>query len=157
MNEPGPSETRPSPMSDEELIREIERWGERPCSHRAVSAIAVKRQANEKSRRTFQAAIVACTVIATAVLSITWFTQVRRPNSSQAEIAVKKSPNPQELEFLLKSIERRTQEVELLSESLNASLVQERQAAREIQELNASLLNLRRVAIRNAIILNQIP
>jgi len=58
---------------------------------------------------------------------------------------------------LLKSFAQRAQDLEFRIQRLTAHLDQQIQVENEIQNLNASILNYKRIAIRNAIVLNQIP
>ena len=157
MNESAQTEKYSSRMSDDELIREVEHWGEKRPPLVAISALAIQRQAINKSRTSLRLTLVACTLFATSILSLAWLTQMRRPDASSREIAREETPAAPDPELLLKSIAQRTQDIELRIEGLNAQWKQEHQAASEIQELNSSLLNYRRIAIRNAIVLSPIP
>ena len=58
---------------------------------------------------------------------------------------------------LLKSFAQRAQDLEFRIQGLTAHLEQQIKVDNEIQNLNASILNYKRIAIRNAIVLNQIP
>jgi len=57
----------------------------------------------------------------------------------------------------LKSFAQRAQDLEFRIQGLTAHLEQQIKVDNEIQNLNASILNYKRIAIRNAIVLNQIP
>ncbi len=157
MNEPGPSEHLPSHMSDEELFQELQHWGGRQDSHTLTNAHAIRCQAKKKSRNTLRLELVACTLAATSILSMAWLTQLRHQVAMPRETAVEETLNASDAQLLLKSIAQRTQEIGFQIEEMNFRWDKQQQAASEIQELNSSLLNYRRIAIRNAIVLSPIP
>lgn len=157
MNESAPTEKLSSHLSDDELIRELEHWGERRNPLSTYSALAIQRQAINESRTSLRLTLVACAIMATSIMSVVWLMQLRREDASPREIARKETPTAPDPERLLKSIAQRTQDIELRIQWLNAQRKQEHQVASETQELNARLLNYKRVAIRNAIVLSPIP
>ena len=157
MNESAPTEKLSSHLSDDELIRELEHWGERRNPLSTYSALAIQRQAINESRTSLRLTLVACAIAATSIMSVVWLMQLRREDASPREIAMEQTPTAPDPELLLKSIAQRTQDIELRIEGLNAQWKQAQQAASETQDLNASLLNTKRVAIRNAIVLSPIP
>ncbi len=157
MNESRPNEKLPSHMSDDVLIRELAHWGEKRPPLWTCSALAIQHKAINESRTSLRLILVACAIMATSIMSAVWLTQLRRPDASPREIAMEETPTAPDSELLLKSIAQRTQDIELRIEWLNAQRKQEHQVASETQELNARLLNTKRVAIRNAIVLSQIP
>lgn len=157
MNESGPFEHLPSPMSDEELIQELQRWGERQDSPSATNALAIQCQANRKSRNSIRLSLVACTLLAISILSTTWLTQLRHQDATPRETAMEGTSTAPDPQLLLKSIAQRTQEIGFQIEELNSRWDKQRQAASEVQELHSRLLNYRRIAIRNSIVLSPIP
>jgi len=124
--------------------------------------MAIQRQAYDKSRKSVRLTIAACSVVAATFLSMAWLTNFKRPDASQSEVkqsqvAMQRTQTDPETELLLKSIVQRTQEIGSRIEVLNSRREQQILATYEIQELNARLRNFKRVALRNAIVLNQIP
>ncbi len=146
------------PMSDEELVRELQDWCRREFTPANYSAQAIQRHAHKKRlTTTVGLALVACTVVATTILSNAWLTHLPRQGSSQREVAVKNTLTVAETIHLLQSIAVRTDDIESRIESLKSRSEQQRQASREFHELHAKILNYKRIAIRNQIALNQDP
>ncbi len=162
MNESRQSEHTPSSISDEELIRELEFWGEGKHVDSRYSALAIQRQAHDKSRKSLRLTMVASFLVAATLLSTAWVTNWRRQDAQQkdaqtSETAMEKTPTDLDLELLLQSIEQRTRDIDARIEDLNSRREQQQLAASEIQDLNARLLYYKRVAFRNAVVLNQVP
>ena len=144
-------------MSDEELIRALEHWGKTDASNSAYSALAIQQQSIAKGRTTLRLTLVACTVIATAIMSIPWRTNSRVQTTSPTEIAMERTPIEPDPELLLKSIAERTRNISSRIEGMRSLQEQQRQMDDEIQNLDAKLHYFQRVAIRNQIALNQVP
>ena len=144
-------------MSDEELIGALEHWGKTDASNSAYSALAIQQRSIAKGRTTLRLTLVACTVIATAIMSIPWRTNFRRPTTSPTEIAMERTPIEPDPELLLKSIAERTRNISARIEGMRSLQEQQRQMDDEIQNLDAKLHYFQRVAIRNQIALNQVP
>jgi len=155
MNDLGRSEKLPSNESDDELIRELEHWGQRQNSPLICNAIAIQHRAKGISRTRLQMTFVACSIM--TCISVVWLTTMRQHNLSPQEIATENIPMASDPTVLLKSFAQRAQDLEFRIEGLTAHLEQQIQVDNEIQNLNASILNYKRIAIRNAIVLNQIP
>ena len=144
-------------MSDEELVRALEHWGKTDASNSACSALAIQQLSIARGRTTHRLTLVACTVMATAIISIPWLTNSRVQTTSPTEIAMERTPIEPDPELLLKSIAERTRNISARVEGMNFLREQQQQTADEIQNLNAKLLYFQRVAIRNQIALNQVP
>ena len=155
MNDLGRSEQLPSNGSDDELIRELEHWGQRQNSPLNCDAIAIQHRANRISRARLQMACVACSIM--TCISVAWLTTTRHHNTSPQEIAKENISMASDPTVLLKSFAQRAQDLEFRIQGLTARLEEQIQVGNEIQNLNASILNYKRIAIRNAIVLNQIP
>ena len=144
-------------ISDEELIRELEHWGEGDNSFRIVSALEIQRKSLVKRRSKLRLALATSTVIVAAIMSTAWYTNLRHQDAMPSEIAAESTPNARDAERLLKSIALRTQNIEIQAQELNSRWAQQHQADLAIQELNTRLLNYKRAAIRNQIALNPTP
>ena len=155
MNDLGRSEKLPSNVSDDELIQELEHWGQRQNSPWICNVIAIQHRANRISRTRLQMTCVACSMM--TCISVAWLTTTQHHNTSPQEIAKENIPMASDPTVLLKSFAQRAQDLEFRIEGLTAHLEQQIQVDNEIQNLNASILNYKRIAIRNAIVLNQIP
>lgn len=156
------SEHIPLSMSDEQLIQELAFWGEGKHADSRYRALKIQRQVLDRRRKSLRMTLVACSVFAATILSTAWLMHLQRQDARQkdvrpSEIATDKTPIDLDPDLLLKSIAKRTQEIDARIEELNSRREQQRIAASEIQDLNARLLHYRKVAFRNAIVLNQIP
>ena len=167
MNEPGASKHIPPSMSDERLIQELEFWGEGKHADAHCSALEIQRQVLDRRRKSLRLTLVACSIFSATILSTAWLPLVQRQdagqknarqnNSRPTEVAMEKTPIDFDPELLMKSIAQRTQEINARIEELKFGREQQRLAVSEIRDLNARLLHYRRIAFRNAIVLNQIP
>jgi len=155
MNDIGRSEQLPSNGSDEDMIRELEHWAQRQNSPLICNAVSIQHRANRISRTRLQMSCVACSII--TCISVVWLTSTRHHNTSPEEIAKENISMASDPTVLLKSFAQRAQDLEFRIRGLTAHLDQQIQVDNEIQNLNASILNYKRIAIRNAIVLNQIP
>lgn len=156
------SEHIPLSMSDEQLIQELAFWGEGKHADSRYRALKIQRQVLDRRRKSLRMTLVACSVFAATILSTAWLMHLQRQDARQkdvrpSEIATDKTPIDLDPDLLLKSIAKRTHEIDARIEELNSRREQQRIAASEIQDLNARLLHYRKVAFRNAIVLNQIP
>ena len=156
------SEHIPLSMSDEQLIQELAFWGEGKHADSRYRALKIQRQVLDRRRKSLRMTLVACSVFAATILSTAWLMHLQRQDARQkdvrpSEIATDKTPIDLDPDLLLKSIAKRTQEIDARIEELNSRREQQRIAASEIQDLNARLLHYKKVAFRNAIVLNQIP
>lgn len=156
------SEHTPLSMSDEQLIQELAFWGEGKHADSRYRALKIQRQVLDRSRKSLRMTLVACSVFAATIMSTAWLTHLQRQDARQkdvrpSKIATDKAPIDLDPELLLKFIAQRTQEIDARIEELNSRREQQRFAASEIQDLNARLLHYKKVAFRNAIVLNQIP
>ncbi len=144
-------------ISDEELIRELEHWGEGDNSFLLYNALEIQRKSLAKSRSKLRLAVATSTVMVAATMSTAWYTILRDQDAMPIEIAAESTPKARDAERLLKSIALRTQNIATQAQELNSRWAQQQQANREIQELNARLLNYKRAAIRNQIALHPTP
>ncbi len=149
-------------MSDEQLIQVLEFWGEGKLADSQYSALAIQRHAHNRSRKSLGLTLAACSIGAAILLSTAWLTQLWREDAQQKvaqpmKIATDRTPINLDPNLLLKSIAQQTQEIDARIEELNSRREQQRLVASEIQDLNARLLHYKRIAFRNAVVLNQIP
>ncbi len=143
--------------SDKELIRQLEYWGAAENSLLTFSALEIQRRSHVKSRSMLRLALAASTLIAIAIMTTAWNSNLRIDNGTPRQLATESAPSASDAERLLKSIVLRTQDIGNRIDDLNLRWAQQHQADSEIQELQARLLNTKRVAIRNQIALNQKP
>ena len=155
MNDLGRSDQLPFNGSDDELIRELEHWGQRQNSPLICNAIDIQNRANRISRMRLKITCVACSIL--TCISVAWFTTMRHHHTSPKEIANENIPMEADPTAFLKAFAKRTQDLEFRIQGLTAHLEQQIQVDNEIQNLNSRILNYKRIAIRNAIVLNQIP
>ena len=144
-------------LSDEELIRELEHWGEGDNSFLSYSALEIQLKSHAKSRSTLRLVLATSALMAAATMSTAWYANLRIHDGTPKEFATESAPNAPDAERLLKSIALRTQNIGNRINDLNCRWKQKHQSDIEIQELHARLLNTKRVAIRNQIALNQKP
>lgn len=149
-------------MSDEQLIQELAFWGESKHLNSNCSALQIQRRVLTESRKSLRLTLVACSVFAATILPTVWLTHwqrqdARREDVRPSEIATERTPIDLDPDLLLQSIAQQTQEIEVRIEELNSRREQQRLAASEIRDLNASVMHYKRVAFRNAIVLKQVP
>ncbi len=144
-------------LSDEELIRELVRWGEGDNSIVSYSALEIQRKSHVKSRSTLRLTLATAALMAAATMFTAWYANLRIHDVTPREFATESATNAPDAERLLKSIALRTQNIGNRINDLNLRWEQQHQLDIEIHELHARLLNTKRVAIRNQIALNQKP
>ena len=145
-------------LSDNELIRELEHWGNKVCSLIPFVARDIHLRVTESRRtRSLHLALASCILIATAIGSMAWPTGIQGRNNFERKLAVETGTSEPNSSEILKSLLQQSQAIEQRVKNLEFITEQQRQSAREFDELNAQLLKYKRIAIRNQIAINQIP
>jgi hypothetical protein len=142
-------------ISDDDLIREIERWGTHETLESSFTAQDICGLADQQSRTANRRALLLCSVIGTiAIVSLVSFPI---PGPTKREVATVPSLPELDPNQILQSIADRMQSIDSRIESLDTLAAMNTQMDIEIQEINMRILNHKRTAIRNQIALNPIP
>jgi hypothetical protein len=151
------NENLPSTTTDEALVQAIQHWGERDQACATTSASVIQRSVADQIRRTRQITLVASTVLLSAILSTAWMAQSGRKANSPTNVAMTPESVAPAPERLLESISERVEQIESQMKQWDAQREQEKNIARERDELHASLLQYKRIAIRNRIAMQETP
>ena len=145
------------PISDDDLIREIERWGTHETPESSFTAQDIRGRADQQSRSATRRSLLICSVIGTAMIAFASLARFSLHDPTKRDITMKPSPAELDPNQLLQSFSDRMQSIESRIESLNSLAAMNTQTDIEIREINARILNHKRTAIRNQIALNPIP
>ena len=145
------------PISDDELIREIERWGTHETPGSSFTAQDIRGRADQQSRAATRRLVLICSVIGTALIAFASLANFSFNDPSKREVTKESTPLEHDPKQILQSIADRMQSIESRIESLNSLAAMNTQMEIEVQEINARILNHKRTAIRNQIALNPIP
>lgn len=145
------------PISDDELIREIERWGACEIPECSFTAQDILGLADQQSRTANRRALLLCSVIGTTLLAIVSLVTFPIPGPTKPEVATVPTLPELDPKQILQSIADRMQSIESRIESLNTLAAMDTQMDIEIRDINTRILNHKRTAIRNQIALNPTP
>jgi hypothetical protein len=145
------------PISDDELIREIERWGKHETPESILTGEDIRGLVDQQSRASTRRALFICSVIATAMITFAMLSNFPVQAPTKREVAAQPLPPELDPKQILQSLANRTHRIESRIESLNSLAAMNSQMDIEMQEINTRILNHKRTAIRNQIALNPIP
>ncbi len=145
------------PISDDELIREIERWGTRETPGSSFTAQDIRGRADQQSRDATRRSLLICSVFGTALITFASLANFSFNVPTNREVTKESTPLELDPKQILQSIADRMQSIESRIESLNTLAAMDTQMDIEIRDINTRILNHKRTAIRNQIALNPTP
>jgi hypothetical protein len=147
----------PPAKADEELIQAMQHWGERDLLGSTTSGSVIQRNVAAQTRRNRLITLIASSVMVSAILSTAWMALSGRNANLPTNVAMKPDSVDNAPERLMESITERLGQMESQMEEWDARWEQRKNTEREIEELHASLLQCRRIAIRNRLATLETP
>jgi small-conductance mechanosensitive channel len=145
------------PVSDDEMLRELEHWGNREVTPSRYSVQDLHQYAREERRRATGLVVLACVVMGMAFLSLSWLTDLQPQKTAQQEAESQTKQSIADPKLLLQSIAERSKRIEARVENIKSRYELQKQSESDIAELNARILHFKRTAAINKIALTQSP
>ena len=145
------------PMSDEDLMRDLQHWGGKECPAVNCDALRIQQHSIEKSHANRRLVMAIGICLAMIVASIGWLSQWLAPSNSKSDVALRGTQIHRDPKKLLEAINARTEQIAQRAHGLQVRLIEKQRSAREYEVIHSEIVKLRRVAIRNQIVLNSTP